>query len=510
MRLDIRGATTTAPLIVPSAKCQPAGRERGEFEGASPLMHAPPRAAKPSRKAGAEPPRGGGEGDGGAAPAPREGRWTYFSKSNLLDFSRLKVFGLCRRSPRSGSGFDMAHIAKYKAHSVGHMLAHYRRDPSCFERDNIDPNRVGRDYTIGLVDGEDGKAHARVVDAKPNWDVVRERRDRVDAAAAEVGNRKTRKDAVVLADLVITLPENVPAEDARAFFAYTYIWLGRKLGRENLMGGFVHRDEVRTGAHAGEPVRDHMHVPFTPIMRGRFNYKQMVPRSFYKTMHKELGDYLERRMGYRPEVALESATKAEKAKSRLSHEELTALNDEVLAKAEEQAAQIVAQAKEQAADIVAGAKAERDELAAQADELRDEVAGLTADRDELACEVEQLDGFIDRLVERVERFCEAVGAFIGAAEQRGRAGTFARALESFKQNPLVAEMFERAHGAKGRGLTKAARFDDALDTTGRAVLGEERTGIEEQISLATESRDMGESSKALDDGGNVGEDDGAR
>lgn len=36
----------------------------------------------------------------------------------------------------------MAHIAKYKATSVGHMLAHYRRDASSLERDNIDPSRV--------------------------------------------------------------------------------------------------------------------------------------------------------------------------------------------------------------------------------------------------------------------------------------------------------------------------------------------------------------------------------
>lgn len=36
----------------------------------------------------------------------------------------------------------MAHIAKYKAPSVGHMLAHYRRDRSSLERDNIDPERI--------------------------------------------------------------------------------------------------------------------------------------------------------------------------------------------------------------------------------------------------------------------------------------------------------------------------------------------------------------------------------
>lgn len=207
----------------------------------------------------------------------------------------------------------MAHIAKYKAHSVGHMLAHYRRDPSSFERDNVDPGRVGSDYTLGIVeDPTRGACVVRNVDAKPNWDTVRKRIERVDADAASEGRRRTRKDAVVLADLVITLPDNVPPEDERRFFGYAYAWMAGKVGRENLMGGFVHRDEVRTGERAGEPVRDHMHVPFTPILDGRFNYKKMVPRDFYKSMHGELGDYLEQRMGYRPHVELSQEERAER------------------------------------------------------------------------------------------------------------------------------------------------------------------------------------------------------
>ena len=43
----------------------------------------------------------------------------------------------------------MAHIAKYKAPSVGHMLAHYRRDRSSLERDNIDPERIKNDLVVG-------------------------------------------------------------------------------------------------------------------------------------------------------------------------------------------------------------------------------------------------------------------------------------------------------------------------------------------------------------------------
>ena len=46
----------------------------------------------------------------------------------------------------------MAHIAKYKATSVGHMLAHYRRDASSLGRENIDPTRTKGNYTLGLDD----------------------------------------------------------------------------------------------------------------------------------------------------------------------------------------------------------------------------------------------------------------------------------------------------------------------------------------------------------------------
>ena len=50
----------------------------------------------------------------------------------------------------------MAHIAKYKAPSVGHMLAHYRRDRSSLERDNIDPERIKNDLVVGHYTNKDG------------------------------------------------------------------------------------------------------------------------------------------------------------------------------------------------------------------------------------------------------------------------------------------------------------------------------------------------------------------
>lgn len=250
----------------------------------------------------------------------------------------------------------MAHIAKYKAASCGHMLAHYRRDESSLGRENIDPTRTKDNYTLGL-DDRDGKVGA-MDGIEPNWATVEGRIEGVNKAAKAAGKRAVRKDAVVMADVVVTLPENVRKGDEFKFFGYTYWFLIQKLGKENMMGGFVHRDEVRKD---GSPVRDHMHVPFTPILDGRFNYKKMCPRSFYQTMHGELGDYLEKRMGYRPEVELGDETRAMRVyadKSADIDKVRGAVERGIVEPAEQQAAQAV----EDAAQRVEEARAELDEL----------------------------------------------------------------------------------------------------------------------------------------------------
>ena len=86
----------------------------------------------------------------------------------------------------------MAHIAKYKAASCGHMLAHYRRDASSLGRENIDPTRTKGNYTLGL-DDRDGKVRA-MDGIEPNWATVEGRIEGVNKAAKAAGKRAVRKD----------------------------------------------------------------------------------------------------------------------------------------------------------------------------------------------------------------------------------------------------------------------------------------------------------------------------
>lgn len=322
----------------------------------------------------------------------------------------------------------MAHIAKYKATSVGHMLAHYRRDASSLGRENIDPTRTKGNYTLGL-DDRDGKVRA-MNGIEPNWATVEGRIEGVNKAAKAAGKRAVRKDAVVMADVVVTLPENVRKGDEFKFFGFTYRFLLQKLGKENMMGGFVHRDEVLKD---GTPARDHMHAPFTPILDGRFNYKKMCPRAFYQSLHKELGDYLEKQMGYRPEVELGDETRALRVytdKSADIDKVRGAVDRAVVQPAQQEAERIVAAARAQAATIVRDAEMRKAELVTQIDDKEGDLAELDSrlsdvrmqvdeETDRLECLRQRADG-VARDVAELEPIAADVRRFEGAGRaERG-------------------------------------------------------------------------------------------
>lgn len=299
----------------------------------------------------------------------------------------------------------MAHIAKYKATSVGHMLAHYRRDASSLERDNIDPSRVKNDLVVGHYTNKDGKlvvGRVRAREGEPNWGTVERRIERANEAQKAAGKRATRKDAVVMADVVVTLPDNVRKGDEDRFFRLTYWYLSKKFGIDNMMGGYVHKDEVLKD---GTPARDHMHVPFTPILDGRFNYKQMCPRSFYQSMHKELGDYLEGRMGYRPAIELDEETRAQRVytdKAVDIDKVRGAVDKAVVEPAQQEAERIVAAARAQAATIVRDAEMRKAELVTQIADKEGDLAELDNQLDDVKLDIEVEQDRLECLRQRAD------------------------------------------------------------------------------------------------------------
>lgn len=388
----------------------------------------------------------------------------------------------------------MAHIAKYKATSVGHMLAHYRRDASSLERDNIDPKRTKDNMVVAHYTNKDGQlVVGRVVprEGEPNWGTVERRIERVNEAQKAAGKRATRKDAVVMADVVVTLPDNVRKGDEDRFFRLTYWYLSNKFGIDNMMGGHVHKDEVLKD---GTPARDHMHVPFTPILDGRFNYKKMCPRMFYQNMHRELGDYLEKRLGYRPEVELAEQTRAQRVytdKSVDIDKVRGAVDRAVVRPAEDEAARIVAAAKEEAAALLSDAEAKKAELAQQIEDRQGDLAELDSqledvrmdiagEEDRLECLRQRADG-VARDVEElrpvaaeVRRWEDAGKAERGsildsiAARCAGAARAIGRAVEELRDRiwalmrPRKVQRTERGLDDVTREATEVARAAKAL------------------------------------------------
>lgn len=374
----------------------------------------------------------------------------------------------------------MAHIAKYKASAVGKLCAHYNRwqgiDNPNVSRENIDKSRTHLNYTLGVYE-KDGKRFIGKVRGSASWATVKGRIDAVNARAKAEGKRATRKDAVVMADMVVTLPPNVPPEDAYKFFWNSYQYIADRVGRGNLMGGYVHMDETTP----------HMHVPFTPILDGRFNYKKMCDRKFYQTFHKGLGDRLEQKMGYRPEVELSEETRAQRvytSRTKDIDKVRGAVDRAVVRPAEDEAARIVADAQARADALVRDAETRRDELVAQVADgerrLSDVRMQVDEETDRLEClrqgarAIERDVAELEPIVADVRRFEDAGRAERGTildsiAARCARATRAARAaIEELGDRiwalmrPRKAQRTERGLDDVMREATEVARAKEAL------------------------------------------------
>lgn len=310
----------------------------------------------------------------------------------------------------------MAHIAKYKASAVGKLCAHYNRwqgiDNPNVSRENIDKSRTHLNYTLGVYE-KDGKRFIGKVRGSASWATVKGRIDAVNARAKAEGKRATRKDAVVMADMVVTLPPNVPPEDAYKFFWNSYQYIADRVGRGNLMGGYVHMDETTP----------HMHVPFTPIFDGRFNYKKMCDRKFYQTFHKGLGDRLEQKMGYRPEVELSEETRAQRvytSRTKDIDKVRGAVDRAIVEPAQQEADRIVAAAREEAAALLQDAEAQKADLVAQIADKEGDLAELDSQLEDVKLDIEDEQDRLECLRQRADGVARDVGELRPiAAEVRG-------------------------------------------------------------------------------------------
>lgn len=235
----------------------------------------------------------------------------------------------------------LAHLEKYKRVQVAPMIRHYERTmDATLDRSNIDGSRTHLNYEIGDTD----QPH---IDME---DLIAQLVERHNASG-----RAIRSDAVVMADLVITLPKGFPEDRAVEFFAKAADFAEGFWAPAICPQGYVHMDESQP----------HMHLPLIPFDEEaqRFHARDIITRTRLRQMHGQMEQYLRRELGME-RVGVE-LTKRERGERELKYTDLGSYQNakDELARAKQEASQERARAQQERSR--ADANAERARIAAE-------------------------------------------------------------------------------------------------------------------------------------------------
>lgn len=211
----------------------------------------------------------------------------------------------------------MASIKKYTFHSVGRLLLHNNRisnDGVIHSNEEIDSERTKYNYHL----------------KKGNANSVRERVD-------ELFHIKN-KQMVVMAEMIVSLPQDVKEEDENYFFRSVYDFCCEDFGEKNIINAVVHKDETQP----------HIHIDFIPVLQGEFEMKssrgkkciekweetygekphericskELLNRKYLLNFHSRLSKYVEKDLGYKTEILNGATVNGNKTILKLKEETL--------------------------------------------------------------------------------------------------------------------------------------------------------------------------------------------
>ena len=174
----------------------------------------------------------------------------------------------------------MANIQKYSdLKDIGHLCKHYERSAENYSNTKIDKERTEKNYNL---------APERV---GKQTDYIKEKIKEI-----ELSNGKTlRKDAVKMVTCIVDAPKNIDKKNIEKFFQLSYRFLVQRygsksgLGEDIVVSAYVHNDENTP----------HLHFAFLPIIKKKgtltFCAKDMINRQDLRTLHQDLGEFLESR-----------------------------------------------------------------------------------------------------------------------------------------------------------------------------------------------------------------------
>lgn len=185
----------------------------------------------------------------------------------------------------------MAHITKFKLHSMSQIFAHINRAENQIRKyDNQDID-ISRSYLNQHI------IHGDMTD--------------LTQRLSEVSHQK-RKDLVACCGVVITLPAELKSEDLASqnrFFNYCTEFIKQKFGEKNIVYATIHHDETTPHVHVG-------FVPVTQIERKyrskarkgetytqeRISAKDVITKSMLNSFHTELDSYITNKIGQKVSI----------------------------------------------------------------------------------------------------------------------------------------------------------------------------------------------------------------
>ena len=214
------------------------------------------------------------------------------------------------------------HLKKIKLAAANGMIAYDAREAGDWVNpethgETLNPAKTAENYAIGINRTEDGYEWMKVSPHAMRDGLFRYMEDVVERHKKTAGKRP-RSDAVGFGSWVITLPEGVEEQNAQAFFEMTLALLKERYGDDCVICGFVHVDEQTP----------HMHVPVIPMIDGVLSAKRLFNRQDLQTIHNDFQRVAEEKgwTKYGIRYLLDESDTLQKAKSKMSREEMNALN----------------------------------------------------------------------------------------------------------------------------------------------------------------------------------------
>lgn len=207
----------------------------------------------------------------------------------------------------------MAHVEHFKKSDVKNLVNEYDRDEKYMKSKDvsrIDLERVQNDYV--LTQNE----FARKQSLEDYRNHTRPLANKIESRLADSDlTVSTRKDLNVMSTWVVTCPQELVGDKEKEdrFFEMVYGYTIERYGKNNVLDGFVHKDETTP----------HIHIPVIPVKDGRVSSKALFTKSELRNYQRDLDKACEQEFGIKG-LILNGRTKGNYTVSELKERSLNA------------------------------------------------------------------------------------------------------------------------------------------------------------------------------------------